>query len=122
MPVFLGVGAIDLGHEVTDEGLLVERREIGAQEVVASAEETVMVDLEEDTRAMLELSRHVCRVRKNSAPLIAVTVTIKNTEWISISRRAFTKSNRDRWVKVGGKSAPHVRLSRFLKAPRSFSF
>lgn len=45
MPVSLGVGAIDLGHEVADEGLLVERREVGAQEVVASAEETVMIDL-----------------------------------------------------------------------------
>lgn len=68
---------------MADEGLLVERREISAQEVVASAEETVMVDLEEDMRAMLELSRHVCRVHKNSAPLIAVTMAIKNTEWIS---------------------------------------
>lgn len=65
MPILLGVGAVDLGHEVTDEGLLVERREIGAQEVVASAEETVMVDLEGHTRAMLELSRHVCRIGKN---------------------------------------------------------
>lgn len=59
VPVLLGIGAVDLGHEVADEGLLVERREIGAQEVVAGAEETVMVDLEEDTRGdMLELSRH----------------------------------------------------------------
>lgn len=56
MPVLFGIGAVDLGHEVADEGLLVERREIGAQEIVASAEETVMVDLEEDTRVMLELS------------------------------------------------------------------
>lgn len=54
MPIPLGIGAVDLGHEVADEGLLVERREIGTQEVVASAEETVMIDLEEDT--MLELS------------------------------------------------------------------
>lgn len=51
MPVLLGIGAVHLGDEVTDEGLLIERREIGAQEVVACAIETVMVDLEEDTRA-----------------------------------------------------------------------
>lgn len=57
MPILLGVGAVDLGYEVADEGLLVERREIGAQEVIASAKETVMVDLEENTRATLELSR-----------------------------------------------------------------
>lgn len=57
MPIPLGVGAVDLGHEVADEGLLVECREIGAQEVIASAKETVMVDLEENTRATLELSR-----------------------------------------------------------------
>lgn len=56
VPVLLGIGAVDLGHEVADESLLVERREIGAQEVVASAEETVMVDLEEDTRVTLVLS------------------------------------------------------------------
>lgn len=55
MPILLGVGAVDLGHEVTDEGLLVERREIGAQEVVASAEETVMVDLEKDTRGDIRI-------------------------------------------------------------------
>lgn len=48
MPVLLGVGAIDLGYEVADEGLLVKRREISAQEVVASAKETVMIDLEKE--------------------------------------------------------------------------
>lgn len=60
MPVSLGVGAIDLGHEVADEGLLVERREVGAQEVVASAEETVMIDLEKETfkRDIRMIARH----------------------------------------------------------------
>lgn len=49
MPILFGIGTVDLGYEVADEGLLIERRKIGAQEVIASAEETVMVDLEEDT-------------------------------------------------------------------------
>lgn len=65
MPIFLGVSTVDFGYEVTDEGLLIERREIGAQEVIASAKETMMVDLEEDIRVMLELSRHVYRINKN---------------------------------------------------------
>lgn len=65
MPIFLGVSTVDFGYEVTDEGLLVERREIGAQEVIAGAKETMMVDLEEDIRVMLELSRHVYRINKN---------------------------------------------------------
>jgi len=82
VPIFLGVGAVDLGHEVADEGLLVERREIGAQEIIACAKETVMVDLEKGTRATLELSRHVCRINKNSTSLIAITMIIKNTKWI----------------------------------------
>jgi len=51
VPVFLGVGAIDLGYEVADEGLLVERCEIGAQEVVASTKETVMIDLGKEIQA-----------------------------------------------------------------------
>jgi len=65
VPIFLGVSTVDFGYEVTDEGLLIERREIGAQEVIASAKETMMVDLEEDIRVMLELSRHVYRINKN---------------------------------------------------------
>jgi len=65
VPIFLGVSTVDFGYEVTDEGLLIERREIGAQEVIASAKETMMVDLEEDIRVMLELSRHIYRINKN---------------------------------------------------------
>lgn len=49
MPVLLGVGAVDLGHEVADEGFLIERREIGAQEVVAGAKQAMMIDLETRT-------------------------------------------------------------------------
>lgn len=51
MPVFLRIGAVDFGDEVTDEGLLVERREIRAQEVVSRSEKAVVVHLEkEETR------------------------------------------------------------------------
>jgi len=46
VPVLLGVGAVNLGHEVADEGFLVKRRKIGAQEIVAGAEQAMMVDLE----------------------------------------------------------------------------
>jgi len=46
VPVLLGVGAVDLRYEVADEGFLVKRRKIGAQEIVASAEQAMMVDLE----------------------------------------------------------------------------
>lgn len=45
MPVLLRVGAIDLGHKMANEGFLVERREIGTEEVVTCAEKTVMIDL-----------------------------------------------------------------------------
>lgn len=48
MPVFLRIGAVDLGDEVTDEGLLVEGCEVRAEEVVSRAEKAVMVHLEED--------------------------------------------------------------------------
>lgn len=61
MPVLLGVGAIDLGYEVADEGLLVERREIGAQEVIASAKETMMIDLEKEIRARYKNNCATCR-------------------------------------------------------------
>lgn len=45
MPIFLRVVAVHFGHEVTDEGLLIERREVGAEKIVPSSIETVMVDL-----------------------------------------------------------------------------
>ena len=48
MPVFFRIGAVDLGDEVTDEGLLVEGCKVRAEEVVSRAEKTVMVHLEED--------------------------------------------------------------------------
>jgi len=54
VPILLGVSAVDLGYEVTDEGLLVERREIGAQEVIAGAKETMMVDLEGGGRTYVQ--------------------------------------------------------------------
>lgn len=45
MPILLRIGAIDLGHEMANEGFLVECREIGTEEIVTSAEKTVMIDL-----------------------------------------------------------------------------
>lgn len=95
MPVLLGVGAVDLGDEVADEGLLVERREIGAQEVVASAEEAVMVDLEEErekeTRSALEYQRgHVTAL-----------VSARCANWISTNGPGGLRNRIDRWVKAG---------------------
>lgn len=48
MPVFLRIGAVDFGDEVTDEGFLIERREIRAQEVVSRSEKAVVVHLEKE--------------------------------------------------------------------------
>lgn len=51
MPVFLRIGAVDFGDEVADEGLLVERREIRAQEVVSRSEKAMVIHLaKEETR------------------------------------------------------------------------
>lgn len=46
VPVILRVGAVNFGDELADEGPLVEGREVGAEEVVARAVETVVVNLE----------------------------------------------------------------------------
>lgn len=45
MPVLPRIGAIHLGHEVADEGLLVESSEVGAEEVVSGAEKAVVIHL-----------------------------------------------------------------------------
>lgn len=47
MPKFLRVDTIHFRHEVADEGLLVESRIVGTQEIITSPEKTVMVDLQE---------------------------------------------------------------------------
>lgn len=47
VPVLVRVLAVHLGDKVADEGLLVEGGEVGAQEVVTHAMQTLMVELEE---------------------------------------------------------------------------
>lgn len=46
VPKLFGIDAVNLGHKLTNEGLLIERRVVGAQEVVTGAEKAVVVNLE----------------------------------------------------------------------------
>lgn len=48
VPVLPRIGAVHLGHEVADEGLLVESSEVGAEEVVAGTEKAVVIHLWEE--------------------------------------------------------------------------
>lgn len=64
VPVLFRVGTVHFGDEVTDESLLVECREVCAQEVVSRSEKAVMVYLEEEeaTRKLFDNSRKQTRI------------------------------------------------------------
>lgn len=46
VPVLLGALAVHIGGKVTDEGALIEGREIGAEEIVSYTVDAMMINLQ----------------------------------------------------------------------------